>query len=105
VTSLSFSAWNEVSVKLSRLQHLQIYNSQVQCCLKVELHDTATCATMLEPLADQVTQTEAQLLVLTMIRHSGALRCCCQSSFVFAVAQDISCCRASNYLNADYWWP
>jgi len=105
VTSLSSSAWNEVPVKLSRLRHLEICNSQVQCCLKVELHDTAACAAMLEPLTDQVTPTEAQLHLLTMNRHSGALRSCCITSLFSAVAQDVSCCRASNYLNAGYWWP
>jgi len=57
VTSLSSSAWNEVPVKLSRLQHLEICNSQVQCCLKVEPLDTTACAAMLEPLIDQVMLT------------------------------------------------
>lgn len=44
VTTLSPSAWDEVPVKLSRLQQLEICNSQVPCCLKVELPDIAACA-------------------------------------------------------------
>ncbi len=101
VTSLSDSAWNEVPVKLSRLHHLKICNSPVQCCLKVELPDNAACAAMLELLTDQVAQLEAQLHVLAHWRFKVLL----SVQFFFAVAQDISCCRASNYLNANYWWP
>ena len=69
-------------VKLSRLHHLDICNSQVQCCLKVELHDTAACAAMLEPLTDQVMLTAVQLQLLSMNRHSDALGSCRQTSFV-----------------------
>ncbi len=105
VSSLYSSAWNEVAVKLSRLRHLNICNSQVQCCLKVELHDTAACAAMLEPLVDQVTLTGLQLQLLTMNRHSGTLGSCCQTSLCSEIAQDTSWCRACNYLNAGYWWP
>ena len=107
VSSLSSSAWNEVPVKLSRLRHLNICNSQVQCCLKVEVHDTAACAAMLEPLTDQVMLTRAQMQLLTMNRHStsGALGSCHQSSLCSEIAQDISWCRACIYLNAGYWWP
>ncbi len=65
-TSLCSSAWKEVPFKLSRLQHLQINNSQVQCCLKVELHDTATYAAMLKPLTNQVMLAGGQLRLLTI---------------------------------------
>ncbi len=105
VTSLSPCAGDEVPVKLARLHQLEICHSQVQCCLKVELPDTAACAALLEPLTDQVILTGAQLHLLTIDRHSGALGSCCQTSLCSEVAQDISCCRASNYLNAGYWLP
>ena len=80
VTTLSPSAWDEVPVKLSRLQQLEICNSQVPCCLKVELPDIAACAALLEPLTDQVMLTGVQLHLLTIDRHSGALRSGCQIS-------------------------
>ncbi len=71
VTTMSPSAWNEVPVNLSRLHQLEICNSQVQCCLKVETPDIAACAALLEQLADQVILTGALLHLLTVDRHSG----------------------------------
>ena len=52
VTTLSPSAWDDVPVKLSRLQQLEICNSQVPCCLKVELPDIAACAALLNRSGD-----------------------------------------------------
>ena len=81
VTSLSPSAWNEVLVKLSRLHHLEICNSQVQCCLKVEPPDTAACAAKLEHLAAQVMLAGGQLQLLTVNRRTGRWRSCCKEAF------------------------
>jgi len=61
VASLSPSTWNEVPVKLSRLHHLKICNTQIQCCLKVDPPHTAACAAMLKRLADQVMLAGRQL--------------------------------------------
>jgi len=77
VTSLYPSAWNEARFKLSKLHLLGICDSQVQCCLNVELPDTAACAAVLEPLTEQVTLTDSQLHLLTM---NSALRSCCQTN-------------------------
>ena len=66
VTSLSSAAWNEAPLKLSRLHHLDICNSQVQCCLKVDPPDTAACAALLKRLADQVMLAGRQLHSLTI---------------------------------------
>ena len=77
VTSRSPSAGTKVSVKLSRLHHLKISNSQVQCCLKVEPPNAAACAAMLEPLTDQVMLARGQLQLLTVLtvnRRTGRLR-------------------------------
>lgn len=84
VTSLSPSACTEVSVKLSRLHNLKISNSQVQCCIKVEPLDTAACAAMLQPLADQVILAEGQLQLLTVLtvnRCTGRLRSVVKEAF------------------------
>ena len=61
VTALSSHAWNEVPITLSRLHRLEICNSQVLCCLKVEPPDIAACAAMLKFLADQVMLAGRQL--------------------------------------------
>ena len=77
VTSLSPLAWTELSVTLSRLHHLKISKSQVQCCIKREPLDTAACAAMLESTADQEILAGGQLqllTVLTVTRRNGRLR-------------------------------
>ncbi len=85
VTSLSPSAWTEVSVKLFSLHYLKISNSQVQCCIKVEPPDTAACAAMLKPLADQV-MAAAIADCADCIQAHRPFEVCCQISLCAEVA-------------------